>query len=365
MDHVIPGRGLKEKNENLEKAITNGVLKEKYEKLEKVGEGRFGVVYKALNLRTRELVAMKSIRMEMLPANAGMPVFIMRELSILRGLKHANIVRLYEVFHNKNQLYLVFEYMDCDLAGYMRTCFNRLTPFVIKTFMYQILLGVHYCHQSNVMHRDLKPQNLLIDRSSLRLKIADFGLSRRFHLPGNQNTLYAFSQEVVTLWYRAPELLLGTTVYSTSIDMWSVGCIFAELALGRPLFLAMSEIGMIMKIFHIMGTPNETSWPGVNSLTDFHPRFPKWKGLRLEVELPRLDPDAIDLLYRMLNMDPNFRITAQEALNHEYFYDLNVADFADPHEDTEENDGLSGHDNNEVIDSPDCLLAAMKKHVHP
>ncbi|OAE18722.1 hypothetical protein AXG93_4846s1130 [Marchantia polymorpha subsp. ruderalis] len=287
MDHVIPGRGLKEKNENLEKAITNGVLKEKYEKLEKVGEGRFGVVYKALNLRTRELVAMKSIRMEMLPANAGMPVFIMRELSILRGLKHANIVRLYEVFHNKNQLYLVFEYMDCDLAGYMRTCFNRLTPFVIKTFMYQILLGVHYCHQSNVMHRDLKPQNLLIDRSSLRLKIADFGLSRRFHLPGNQNTLYAFSQEVVTLWYRAPELLLGTTVYSTSIDMW------------------------------------------------------------------------------MLNMDPNFRITAQEALNHEYFYDLNVADFADPHEDTEENDGLSGHDNNEVIDSPDCLLAAMKKHVHP
>ncbi|KAG6555738.1 hypothetical protein Mapa_002977 [Marchantia paleacea] len=348
--------------------ITGGVHKEKYEKVEKVGEGRFGVVYKGLNLKTKELVAMKRIRMEMLPAKTGMPSFVMRELSILRGLKHNNVVRLHDVFYNKNQLYLIFEYMDCDLGGYMETYFNYLTPTEIKTFMYQILLGVHYCHQNNVMHRDLKPQNLLIDKASLRLKIADFGLSR--HFPGNQNTLHAFSHEVVTLWYRPPEILLGSTVYSTSVDMWSVGCIFAEMALGRPLFQAMSEIEQIMRIFYVMGTPDEITWPGISSLYDFQPNFPQWRGQLLAVEVPRLDSDAIDLLYRMLNMDPNFRITAQEALNHEYFHDLNVADFVDPppHEGTEQKDdlkNLSGDDNKKAPDSPGSLLAAIKENVKP
>ncbi|BBN12355.1 hypothetical protein MPTK1_5g19420 [Marchantia polymorpha subsp. ruderalis] len=345
--------------------IAGGFLKEKYHKVEKVGEGRFGVVYKALNTRTKELVAMKRIRGEMLPAKSGMPSFVMRELSALQGLKHSNVVPLYDVFYRENQLYLIFEYMDCDLAGYMKTHFNYLTPLEIKLFMYQILLGISYCHQHNVMHRDLKPQNLLIDKSTLKLKIADFGLSRHYHFPANKNTLKAFSHEVVSLWYRPPEILLGTTDYSTRIDIWSAGCIFAEMALGRPLFQAMSEIEQIMKIFYIMGTPNELSWPGVNSLTDFRPNFPQWRGQRLEVEVTRFDPDAIDLLYRMLNMDPNFRITAKEALNHEYFHDLNFADFEHPHEDTEENDDLSGDENNEVSDNEDRRLAATKKHAFP
>jgi cyclin-dependent kinase 2 len=184
-------------------------------------------------------------------------------------------------------------------------------------FLYQILCGIAYCHSHRVLHRDLKPQNLLIDRSSNSLKLADFGLARAFGIP-----VRTFTHEVVTLWYRAPEILLGSRQYSTPVDVWSVGCIFAEMINQRPLFPGDSEIDELFKIFRIMGTPNEDTWPGVTSLPDFKSAFPKWPSQDLATLVPNLEPAGLDILSSMLRLDPSRRITARGALEHEYFKDI-------------------------------------------
>ncbi|MBA0547603.1 hypothetical protein Golob_018753 [Gossypium lobatum] len=190
-------------------------------------------------------------------------------------------------------------------------------PRMIKTFLYQILRGVAYCHSHRVLHRDLKPQNLLIDRRTNALKLADFGLARAFGIP-----VRTFTHEVVTLWYRAPEILLGSRHYSTPVDVWSVGCIFAEMVNQRPLFPGDSEIDELFKIFRILGTPNEDTWPGVTSLPDFKSSFPKWPAKDLATVVPNLESTGIDLLSKMLCMDPSKRITARSALEHEYLKDI-------------------------------------------
>ncbi|KAK2383647.1 Cell division control protein 2-B [Trifolium repens] len=289
---------------------------EQYEKVEKIGEGTYGVVYKARDRLTNETIALKKIRLEQ--EDEGVPSTAIREISLLKEMQHRNIVRLRDVVHSEKRLYLVFEYLDLDLKKYMDSTpeFSK-DPRQIKMFLYQILCGIAYCHSHRVLHRDLKPQNLLIDRSSNSLKLADFGLARAFGIP-----VRTFTHEVVTLWYRAPEILLGSRQYSTPVDVWSVGCIFAEMINQRPLFPGDSEIDELFKIFRIMGTPNEDTWPGVTSLPDFKSAFPKWPSQDLATLVPNLEPAGLDILSSMLRLDPSKRITARVALEHEYFKDI-------------------------------------------
>lgn len=289
---------------------------DQYEKVEKIGEGTYGVVYKARDRVTNETIALKKIRLEQ--EDEGVPSTAIREISLLKEMQHGNIVRLQDVVHSEKRLYLVFEYLDLDLKKHMDSCPEFAKDRrLIKMFLYQILRGIAYCHSHRVLHRDLKPQNLLIDRRTNALKLADFGLARAFGIP-----VRTFTHEVVTLWYRAPEILLGSRHYSTPVDVWSVGCIFAEMVNQRPLFPGDSEIDELFKIFRIMGTPNEETWPGVTSLPDFKTAFPKWPPKDLATVVTNLDSAGHDLLRKMLCLDPSRRITARSALEHEYFKDI-------------------------------------------
>lgn len=173
---------------------------------------------------------------------------------------------------------------------------------------------MHYCHQRRVIHRDLKPQNLLVDIGSKTIKLADFGLARAIGVP-----IRAYTHEVITLWYRAPEILLGCQRYSVGVDIWSIGCIFAEMIRGRPLFCGDSEIDQLFKIFRILTTPTEKDWEGVTSFPDYKANFPKWTENKLEEKLPTLDQSGLDLVKRMLVYDPVERISARNVLRHPYF----------------------------------------------
>ncbi|KAG5578275.1 hypothetical protein H5410_058409 [Solanum commersonii] len=304
---------------------------DQYEKIGKIGEGTYGVVYKALVRATKEIVALKKIRLEQ--EDEGVPSTAIREISLLKEMQHRNIVRLLDVVHSEKRLYLVFEYLDLDLKKHMDSCpeFSKDTGVVkvskikiyipLELFVYQMLCGIAYCHSRRVLHRDLKPQNLLIDPRTNVLKLADFGLGRAFGIP-----VRTFTHEVVTLWYRAPEILLGSRHYSTPVDVWSAGCIFAEMVNQQPLFPGDSEIDELFKIFRVVGTPIEDTWTGVTSLPDYKSTFPKWPPKDLATVVPNLDTAGFDLLGKMLCLDPSKRITARSALEHEYFKDIGRLD---------------------------------------
>jgi len=287
---------------------------ERYIKIEKIGEGTYGVVYKAKDRSTDEIIALKKIRLE--AEDEGVPSTAIREISLLKELQHPNIVSLRDVVHQNNKLYLVFEYLDQDLKKYMDVVGKDLHKMLVKSYLQQILKGIAFCHAHRVLHRDLKPQNLLIDKEGV-LKLADFGLARAFGIP-----VRTYTHEVVTLWYRAPEILLGAKQYSTAVDMWSVGCIFMEMATRQPLFPGDSEIDELFRIFRILGTPNEMTWPGVSTYPDYKTTFPQWGAKKLSTFAPDLCPLGIDLLKKMLAYEPGARISAREALKHDYFADL-------------------------------------------
>jgi len=205
-----------------------------------------------------------------------------------------------------------------DLKKYMETLPHNqlLDPKLVKSYLHQITQGILFCHQRRTMHRDLKPQNLLIDKNGV-IKLADFGLARAFGIP-----IRVYTHEVVTLWYRAPEVLLGAPRYSYPIDIWSIGCIFAEMATRRPLFHGDSEIDQLFKIFRILSTPNEETWPGVSELPDYKQSFPMWRGNNLKDSVKILDAVGLDLLQKMLIYMPSERINAKSILKHPYFDDL-------------------------------------------
>jgi len=211
-----------------------------------------------------------------------------------------------------NKLYLVFEYLDQDLKKYMDSV-TTFDPLLVKSYIKQLLEGLLYCHRRRILHRDLKPQNLLIDRKGF-LKLADFGLARAVCIP-----VRPYTHEVITLWYRAPEILLGSQAYSMPVDIWSAGCIFAEMLAKRPLFPGDSEIDELFRIFRTLGTPTEEVWRGCTSLPDFKPNFPKWSKQDLKKVIPGVDAVAIDLLESMLVYEPSQRISAKAALQHPYF----------------------------------------------
>ncbi|KAG2187587.1 hypothetical protein INT44_005276 [Umbelopsis vinacea] len=288
---------------------------DKYQKIEKLGEGTYGIVYKAQNRETNEVVALKRIRLD--NEEEGVPCTAIREISLLKELKHPNIVRLYDVLHTEKKLTLVFEYLDSDLKKFLDSYGGDIDTLTIKQFMYQLLKGIAFCHEHRVLHRDLKPQNLLINKKG-DLKLGDFGLARAFGIPVRN-----YSHEVVTLWYRAPDVLMGSRQYSTSIDLWSAGCIFAELASGRPLFPGSSIPDQLQRIFkYPFCTPTEETWPKVSQLPEYKRDFEIFGRISLESLLPKLDSLGIDLLKRLIEYVPEKRLSANEALRHPYFDDL-------------------------------------------
>ncbi|EIE87775.1 hypothetical protein RO3G_12486 [Rhizopus delemar RA 99-880] len=256
-------------------------------KIEKLGEGTYGIVYKAQNRETNEVVALKRIRLD--NEEEGVPCTAIREISLLKELKHPNILRLYDVLHTEKKLTLIFEYLDSDLKKFLDSLGGDIDTITIKQLMYQLLKGIAFCHAHRVLHRDLKPQNLLINKKG-ELKLGDFGLARAYGIP-----VRSYSHEVVTLWYRAPDVLMGSRQYSTSIDLWSAGCIFA-----------------------VLGTPTEESWPKVSQLPEYKRDFEIFPKISLKTILPKLDELGIDLLKRLLEYPPEKRITASDALQRKY-----------------------------------------------
>lgn len=286
-----------------------------YTKLEKIGEGTYGVVYKAKHKATDKFVALKKIRLD--SEDDGVPSTAVREISLLNEMRrHPNIVKLLDVLHEDSRLYLAFEYMLMDLKKYFDTLSGKMDKMLVKSYLYQLCSGIEYCHARRIIHRDLKPQNLLIDANGL-MKIADFGLGRNVGIP-----IRAYTHEVVTLWYRCPEVLLGCKRYATGIDTWSIGTIFAEMITKKPIFQGDSEIDELFKIFQILGTPTNEDWEGVETLPQYKKQFPCWTRKDLNALLPGLDRAGIDLLEKFLIYDPKMRISARKAMNHPYFLDL-------------------------------------------
>lgn len=290
---------------------------DRYQKLEKIGTGTYGIVYKARDKVQNDFCALKKILIDIEPE--GIPSTAIREICILRELQNPNIVDLRDVVATDDKLYLVFEYVDQDLKKYLDSLprDQLVDPQIVKSFLYQILRAVSYLHSKRILHRDLKPQNILIT-SRGEVKLADFGLARTYQIP-----LRPYTHEVVTLWYRAPEILLGTLEYSSALDIWSVGAIFLELVTKSPFFVGDSEIDQIYRIFRVLGTPNEKTWPGVSKLKDYKKTFPNWNPSDYTSGL-HLDNNGIDLLRKMLVYDPISRITAKEALTHPYFADVRL-----------------------------------------
>lgn len=286
-----------------------------YQKLEKLGEGTFGVVHKARHIESGEVVALKKMRLE--EEEDGVPATALREIAILRELKHPNIIELQHVFHTDKSLYLAFEFCDSDLKQYMKRIGNKLSAAAVQSYTWQLINGLTWCHSHRIFHRDLKPQNLLVQPARGMLKIGDFGLTRAFSLP-----LRSYTHEVVTLWYRAPEILLGAKEYACPIDMWSVGCVLGEIATGKPMFPGDSEIDQIFKIFQLLGTPADDAWEGVSKLPDWQTRFPSWRRADMRSKYAALNDFGVDLLEDLLTYDPRERIVGKDALVHPYFDSL-------------------------------------------
>ncbi|UYV62265.1 CDK5 [Cordylochernes scorpioides] len=396
---------------------------QKYEKLEKIGEGTYGTVFKAKNRETQEIVALKRVRLDdddeamiimqfdfaltnvpepphgchnvfcdNLGASShslsisvptqyvlfqGVPSSALREICLLKELKHKNIVRLHDVLHSEKKLTLVFEHCDQDLKKYFDSLNGEIDMDVVKAFMYQLLRGLAFCHSHNVLHRDLKPQNLLINKVRWdsrgcmqingELKLADFGLARAFGIPvrcysaevGATDTLCLMGFHlVVTLWYRPPDVLFGAKLYTTSIDMWSAGCIFAELAnAGRPLFPGSDVDDQLKRIFKYpfisilsIAGPESSLTLADHAPGHTHGGDLAWDdpapGLQVHVVqamiimcvvqpfplyhpatsfaqvVPKLNTKGRDLLQKLLVCNPSLRLSADEAMQHPYFNDL-------------------------------------------
>lgn len=296
-----------------------GDFRQNYEKVSRIGCGAYGEVWKARDtLNPDMMVALKRIRS---PSDEeGVSTSLLREVSLLIELNRHNnehIVKLLDVCpgnHNLRgmELYLVFEHVEQDLATYlMNAPLGGLSLSQIKSIMYQLLDGISVIHENRIEHRDLKPQNVLITDSGL-VKIADFGLARLYKPNSVQTSV------VATLWYRSPEVLLATRDgYASAVDMWGAGCIFGEIVRREPLFQGTSENSQLVKIFEIIGSPQESDWPRGTSLA--YASFAGYSEVSFNELFPQLNDNALDLMKRMLSFNPERRITAKGALAHSYF----------------------------------------------
>ncbi|KAH7639746.1 cyclin-dependent kinase 16-like protein [Dermatophagoides farinae] len=290
-----------------------------YLKLDQLGEGSYATVYKGFSNVLNRVVALKEIRLQ---AEEGAPFTAIREASLLRELKHANIVTLHDIVHTRQTLILVFEYVDTDLSQYLERHPGGLNANNVRLFMFQLLRGLSYCHERRILHRDLKPQNLLISEQG-ELKLADFGLARAKSIPS-----HTYSNEVVTLWYRPPDVLLGSRNYSTSLDMWGVGCIFIEMICGSPAFPGVKDpTDQLDKIFRVFGTPQKSYWEEYQSIMTFNClKNTTYQSQPLGRCFPKLlsIANAETLALKCLALEPRERISSKDAMHHEFFADLSA-----------------------------------------
>ncbi|XP_036960106.1 cyclin-dependent kinase 11B isoform X5 [Acanthopagrus latus] len=288
---------------------------EEFQCLNRIEEGTYGVVYRAKDKKTDEIVALKRLKME--KEKEGFPITSLREINTILKAQHPNIVTVREIVvgSNMDKIYIVMNYVEHDLKSLMETMKQPFLPGEVKTLMIQLLRGVRHLHDNWILHRDLKTSNLLLSHKGI-LKIGDFGLAREYGSP-----LKPYTPVVVTLWYRSPELLLGAKEYSTAVDMWSVGCIFGELLTQKPLFPGKSEIDQINKIFKDLGSPSEKIWPGYSELPAVKKMtFTEYPYNNLRKRFGALLSDqGFDLMNKFLTYCPSKRILSDEGLKHEYF----------------------------------------------
>ncbi|XP_022774089.1 probable serine/threonine-protein kinase At1g54610 [Durio zibethinus] len=283
-----------------------------YDKLAKVRQGTYSKVYKARDRDTGKIVALKKVRF-----NTSEPEcvkFVAREIMILQKLNHPNIISLEGLATSRKHysLYLVFDFVLSDLTKVITRPGERLTEPQIKCYMQQLLSGLQHCHERGILHRDIKGSNLLIDRNGV-LKIANFGLANSFS-PKPERPL---TSRVVTLWYRAPELLLGSTDYGVGIDLWSAGCLLAEMFVGRPILPGRTEVEQLHRILKLCGTPSEDFWKKMKLPSSFRP--PQHYKPGYQEVFGDFPDSSVGLLTMLLALDPSYRGTAASALQSEFF----------------------------------------------
>ncbi|KAF7436972.1 hypothetical protein PC9H_003806 [Pleurotus ostreatus] len=287
-----------------------------YERLNQIEEGSYGIVFRARDKQTGDIVALKKLKLD--EEKNGFPITALREINALMTCRHDNVVGIREVVvgDTLTQVFVVMDFIEHDLKSLLTLMPAPFLQSEIKTLMLQLLSAVQHCHNNWILHRDLKTSNLLMNNRGT-IKVADFGLARRY---GDPVGVGGMTQLVVTLWYRAPEILLGAKTYSTAIDMWSVGCIFAELILKEPLFPSKGELELLAMIFKLLGPPTSDSWPDYSSLPLSKTiALPSPQPPQFKQKFPYLTTAGIDLMMSLLSYDPESRITAEEALQHPYF----------------------------------------------
>nr|XP_002121840.1 cyclin-dependent kinase 7 [Ciona intestinalis] len=286
----------------------------RYEKIEFLGEGQFATVYKAKDTKDDDrIVAVKKIKLgNRAEAKDGINRTALREIKLLQELHHENIIGLLDVFGQKSNISLVFDFMETDLEVIIKDMSIVLTQAHIKSYMIMTLHGLEYLHSLWILHRDLKPNNLLFDSHGV-LKIGDFGLAKTFGSPSRE-----YTHQVVTRWYRSPELLFGSRLYGVGVDMWAVGCILAELLLRVPFLPGDSDLDQLSKIFETLGTPSDAEWPGMKDLPDYI-CFKEFPGIPLSQCFSAARDDLLELISGLLRYNPGLRVTAVQALHFSFF----------------------------------------------
>nr|XP_023020864.1 cyclin-dependent kinase 9-like [Leptinotarsa decemlineata] len=327
--HPYAKINLQEKQNYMENSVFPQCnLTEKYEKLAKIGQGTFGEVFKAREKSNpKKIVAMKKVLMD--NEKQGFPITALREIRILQLLKHQNVVNLIETCRTKpsqynkyhSTFYLVFDFCEHDLAGLLSNVNVKFSLGEIKKVMQQLLNGLYFIHNNNILHRDIKSSNILITNNGV-LKLADFGLARAFSTRKNE-VPNRYTNRVVTLWYRPPELLLGERNYGPPVDLWGAGCIMAEMWTRIPIMQGNSEQHQLAVISHLCGSITPQVWPGVENLELFNKmKLPQKQKRKVTERLTSYlkDPHACDLLDKLLVLDPSKRYDADTALNHDFFW---------------------------------------------